>query len=84
MTKEQAQVLREVTEIKVPLGSRWRHYKGGTYEVIAVSCMEEKPEVILVTYRSELHGSSWTRTATNWLEAWQETGAAPQHRFVRI
>lgn len=53
--------------IRPRVGSRWRHYKGGTYRITATSLHEETLER-LITYRSEVYGSFWTRTHANWLE----------------
>mgnify|MGYP001239110437 CR=1 FL=1 len=74
----------KLTEAQVPVGSRWKHYKGGLYTIVAVSCLEEKPEEIMVTYKSERYGTVWTRTATNFLDHWTETGEPTQHRFERV
>lgn len=48
-------------------GHRYRHYKGGLYEVVTSSVKEDTLE-ILVTYRSLEKGSIWTRTLENWRE----------------
>lgn len=47
-------------------GSRWRHYKGGEYEVLTCSIKEDTLEP-LVTYKSLLRGYIWTRTLDNWI-----------------
>lgn len=67
--KEQAQRHRAIVESQIPVGSIWKHYKGGIYRVIAISCMENNPDEVLVTYKSDAHGSIWTRTSVNWLES---------------
>jgi hypothetical protein len=84
MDKDQAQMFCRLTETQIPVGSRWRHYKGGIYQVIAVSCMEVMPETILVTYRSEAYGTCWTRSADNWLDHDWAEGEPSQHRFTRM
>ena len=43
------------------VGQRYRHYKGGTYRVEAVS-VHESIGVVLVTYTSEDRGYYWSRT----------------------
>jgi hypothetical protein len=76
---------KQITEITLQdlprVGSRWRHYRGGLYEVVAVSLKEDTLEP-LVTYRSLLKGLcwSWTRTFANWQEA-VEVGGVWHQRF---
>lgn len=48
-------------------GQRYEHYKGGKYEVVAVSLDESTLEP-LVTYRSLKQGTTWTRTRKNFTE----------------
>ncbi len=45
----------------------WRHYKGGLYVVVCSSCLEDNPDQVVVTYRSCLHGSLFTRPLENWV-----------------
>lgn len=52
-------------------GARFRHYKGGVYEVVCVSVDEDTLEP-LVTYRSLTKGTLWTRTLRNWSEVWMD------------
>jgi hypothetical protein len=61
------------------VGSHWRHYRGGLYEVVAVSLNKDTLEP-LVTYRSLLNGFCWTRTFNNWQEA-VEVGGVWHQRF---
>lgn len=44
---------------------KYRHYKGGIYEVLQRSVKEDTLEP-LVTYRSVETGGIWTRTLANW------------------
>ncbi len=46
---------------------RYRHYKGGEYEIVCRSVKEDTLEQ-LVTYRSLLKGGTWTRTLDNFLQ----------------
>jgi len=39
---------------------KYRHYKGGIYEVICEALLESDPGVVMVVYRSE-EGLVWTR-----------------------
>lgn len=46
----------------VPIpGMRFKHFKGGFYLILARS-IHEYTGTVLVTYRSELNGTNWTRT----------------------
>ena len=65
---EAQQALREfLARRELAPGSRWRHYKGGLYEVVSVSIREDTLEP-LVTYRSLERGFVWTRTLHKWSE----------------
>ena len=56
------------------IGQRYKHYKGGEYQIISVSRFEPKPEEILVTYfplyfsDENAEVRDWTRTIQNFLE----------------
>ncbi len=66
-------------------GEVYRHYKGGLYVVIARSIKEDTLEP-LVTYRSNLKGTFWTRTVANFTERVPAGGSAtggPGPRFRR-
>jgi hypothetical protein len=63
------------------VGSRWRHYKGGLYEVVAVS-LKEDTLVPLVTYRSLEKDYFWTRTLEDWWQPVLHEGK-PAFRFVQ-
>lgn len=70
MAKDEAIVARLQTEriMDQPhVGDRYRHYKGGEYEVVMRS-IDENTLTHLVTYRSVERGSVWTRTLANWNE----------------
>lgn len=69
MNLKDAQSARAVYERMIPVGTKWRHFKGGVYEIVAISCREEDG-VLLVTYRStgRQSPSVWTRTTENFLD----------------
>lgn len=48
------------TETEVEIGAKYRHYKGGEYEVIAVARHSENNEE-LVVYKSLANGTVWAR-----------------------
>lgn len=50
-----------------PVGSTWRHYNGGLYEVLLIT-IDEATLAPLVHYRSLTYGSRMTRTLANWHE----------------
>jgi hypothetical protein len=56
---------RELFAAGPAAGSRWRHYRGGRYEVESLSLNEFDFEP-LVTYRGLDTGLTWTRTLKDW------------------
>lgn len=49
-------------------GSRWQHFKGGTYEVMTVAT-DEASRVRVVVYRDTNDVSKvWTRSVQSWFE----------------
>lgn len=42
---------------------RFRHYKGGTYELVALAKEEADPQNVLVIYKAEIDGTIWARPA---------------------
>ncbi len=50
-------------------GTRWRHYKGNVYEVLAIGCMKATDEKVVV-YQQVGHGhrSVWVRPLREWQE----------------
>lgn len=65
--EEVARLQTERTTTEPRIGSCWRHYKGGEYQVILRS-IDEATLQHLVHYRSVERGSVWTRTLANWNE----------------
>jgi hypothetical protein len=63
-------------------GQRFRHYKGGEYEVVATGFLEDS-EAPCVVYRSLEKGIVWVRTAKNFLETIEYDGTT-QPRFAPL
>lgn len=68
--------------IKVKAGQRYRHFKGGEYEVVAVALHEDTLEQ-LVIYRNLTKGTIWTRTYENFVEEVDRDGFVGK-RFTLI
>lgn len=58
------QVLETLREQGPRVGSRWRHYKGGVYEVLLVA-LREGDIAPMVIYKSA-DGVVWVRDLQNW------------------
>lgn len=52
---------------------KYRHYKGGIYEVICEARLESEPGTLMVVYRSE-EGLIWTRPRDVFFESVQHEG----------
>jgi hypothetical protein len=63
-------------------GERYRHYKGGEYEVI-VAAVHESELYPLVVYRSLAYGYVWARPLDAWREVVEVEGRTVR-RFARI
>lgn len=61
---------------------KYRHYKGGIYEIICEAQLESAPETIMMVYKSE-EGSIWTRPREQFFEFVQHEGNTVQ-RFAPI
>lgn len=46
---------------------RYRHYKGGIYELVCEAMLEADPRVTMIVYRSS-EGTVWTRPAAEFFE----------------
>ena len=76
---------------KIPrIGQRYKHYKGGEYQIISVSRFEPKPSKILVTYFplyfADENGQirDWTRTLENFLEEVEVDGKkVPRFKMLK-
>lgn len=79
-SKDMAQEKLQTVDIKV--GDRFRHYKGGKYEVVAVALREDTLEP-LVVYKNLEKGTIWARTLKNWNEEVEIAGKRVK-RFEEI
>ncbi len=61
---------------------KYRHYKGGIYEIICEARLESDPKVIMIVYKSE-DGSIWTRPSDAFFERVQHEGKTVQ-RFAQL
>ncbi len=61
---------------------KYRHYKGGIYEIICEAQLESDPKVTMMVYRSE-EGRIWTRPKDEFFEPVQHEGNTVQ-RFAPI
>lgn len=52
---------------------RYRHYKGGIYEIVCEAKLESAPSVIMMIYRSH-DGSTWARPKDVFFEMVQVDG----------
>jgi hypothetical protein len=61
---------------------KYRHYKGGIYEIVCEARLESDPDVVMIVYKSE-DGSVWTRPREVFFELVQNEGNIVQ-RFAPI
>ena len=62
---------------------RWRHFKGGEYEVICVARHSETEEDMVVYRALYGDGGVWVRPAAMWLETVKRDGRViPRFTFV--
>lgn len=52
---------------------KYRHYKGGIYEIVCEAKLESDPSVIMIVYKSE-SGLIWTRPRNVFFELVQHEG----------
>jgi hypothetical protein len=76
MTKEQA--LAEIDASNVRVGQRWRHFKGGEYDVVAVALLEASLDPAVVYAGHD--GIVWIRA----LHVFFEEAAPGIPRFMRL
>ena len=58
---------------RIPLG-KWRHFKGGEYEVIGIA-KDSETQMPVVVYRALYgNGDLWVRDAAMWLETVTRNG----------
>jgi hypothetical protein len=63
-------------------GARYRHYKGGEYEIVATGFLEESEQPCVI-YRSIETNQVWVRTASNFLEMIDQNSQT-QPRFMQV
>jgi hypothetical protein len=61
---------------------RYRHYKGGIYELICEATLESDPSVTMIVYRAA-NGTIWTRPASVFFEMIEHEGQSVP-RFAPI
>lgn len=61
---------------------KYRHYKGGIYELICEARLEADPDVIMIVYKAD-DGAIWTRPRDVFFELVQH-GSGTVQRFVPI
>lgn len=64
-------------------GELWRHFKGGTYRVVAVATEEDTGRA-LVVYESVADGTTWARALGRWMGWVTTTGLDTIRRFSRV
>lgn len=53
---------------------KYRHYKGGLYELLCEARLEPEPEVAMMVYRSLTDGTVWTRRKDVFFEMVEHEG----------
>jgi len=62
---------------------KYRHYKGGIYEIVCEARLEADPDVAMMVYQSTADGMIWTRPKDAFMEMVEwEGGMVP--RFAAI
>ena len=68
---------------QVVVGTRYAHYKQGTYVVLAVGLQEENTEVCVIYQAEYGEKLTWIRPLTSWLER-VEVGSKTTLRFTKL
>lgn len=77
------------TRMHIETGKRYRHYKGGEYEVVALARLESDPQVECVVYRALYEspdygsGAVWIRPRESFEEVIVHDGV-PTPRFCAV
>jgi hypothetical protein len=61
---------------------KYRHYKGGIYEIISEARLESDPNIVMIVYKAE-NGVIWTRPRSEFFELVIDEGTTVQ-RFAPI
>ena len=66
-------------------GEKWRHYKGGKYEIVCM-CNHTDTNEVLVIYKSLSFGGWHARPFEEWHDEVGKTisGGYPIYRFVKV
>lgn len=75
--------LEERARLDIQPGQRYRHFKGGEYEVVDIAILEATGE-LLVIYRALVDASLWARPVPNWTERVETSPGTFVPRFARI
>ncbi|MBI5918618.1 MAG: DUF1653 domain-containing protein [Nitrosomonadales bacterium] len=62
---------------------KYRHYKGGIYEIVCEARLESDPKVMMTIYRSAADATIWARPSNAFFELVQHEGNA-MPRFAPI
>ncbi|WP_025597268.1 DUF1653 domain-containing protein [Burkholderia sp. WSM2230] len=62
--------------------TRYRHYKGGIYELICEATLESDPSVTMIVYKAS-NGAIWTRPASEFFGQIEREGVS-MPRFAQI
>jgi len=54
---------------------RYRHYKGGIYELVCEATLESDPTVTMIVYRAAANGTIWVRPASAFFELVEYEGS---------
>lgn len=75
--------MKEVKKVEseIGIGSTWKHYKGGTYKVIAVALQTETEEILIV-YTDNV-GNVFARPVKMWFDTVKTEEGKILARFVR-
>ncbi len=53
---------------------KFRHYKGGLYEILCEAKLESDPSVTMIVYQSDVDGLIWTRPRDVFFETVEHDG----------
>jgi hypothetical protein len=62
---------------------RYRHYKGGLYDLVCEARLEADPAVTMMIYRSLADGQTWARPKAVFFETVEHEGKQVP-RFARV
>lgn len=82
MAEEKDRAQADLQALDLRPGDRFRHYKGGQYEIVNLAVKEDTLEP-LVIYRSFTKDYMWARTLLNWNEDVEVNGKKVR-RFEKL